>query len=113
MVWNYTISTLCLAALLTATTAAAQDSRAAELAAQQADKSKKLAPNTASKAEKALEWFEGHITDPNTFYLTFGGLYPSGGFAPGLAARRAIGHARLNVRGGGSLRGEKTGQGAL
>src|SRR5688572_18620030 len=110
MVWNYTISTVCLAALLTATPAAAQDSRAAELAAQQADKSKRLAPNTASKAERALEWFEGHITDPNTFYLTFGGLYPSGGFAPGLAARRAIGHARLNAGGAYSVRGYKLAQ---
>ncbi len=113
MFWNYTISTVCLAVVLTASAAAAQDSRAAELAAQQADKSKKLAPNTASKAEKALEWFEGHITDPNTFYLTFGGLYPSGGFAPGLAARRAIGHARLNVGGAYSVRAYKLAQASL
>ena len=107
MVAHYTTTVLFLAALLTAVPAAAQDSRAAELAAQQAEKSTRLRPNTPTATEKALEWFEGHINDPNTLYLTFGGLYPSGGFAPGLAYRRAVGHARLNFGGAYSVRGYK------
>src|SRR5687768_7398990 len=107
MISHRTISAVFVAATLLAIPAAGQDSRAAELAAQQADKATKLRPNTESGAEKALEWFEGHINDPNTFYLTFGGLYPSAGLAPGLAYRRAAGHARLNVGGAYSVRGYK------
>ena len=107
------VSTVVFAVLLTASPTAAQDSRAAELAAQQADKSRQLAPNSATGAEKALEWLEGHINDPNTVYLTFGGLHPSGGFAPGVAVRRAFGQARLNVGGAYSLRGYKLAQTSL
>jgi len=113
MVSKYTIPTMCLAAMLTATPASAQDSRAAELAAQQAQKNTQLAPNIESGAERALEWLEGHITDPNTFYLTFGGIYPSAGFAPGLAYRSAFGPARLNVGGAYSTRAYKLAQATL
>ena len=102
-----------LAAIMTATPAAAQDSRAAEIAAQQAEKSKQLRPNSEKRAEKVLKWFEGHATDPSTVYLTFGGLYPSGGFAPGLAVRRAFGHARVNAGGAYSLRGYKLAHASL
>ena len=86
---------------------AAQDSRAAEVAAQQADKATKLRPNAASGTEKALEWFEGHVTDPSTLYVRFGGLYPSAGFASGLGYRHAVGHARFNLSGAYSARGYK------
>lgn len=113
MTTTSTISTVLLIAMLASIPAAAQDSRAAEIAAQQAEKSKQLTPNSVSRAEKVLEWFEGHITDPNTVYLTFGGTYPSGGFAPGLAVRRSIGHARLNVGGAYSVRGYKLAQASL
>ena len=99
--------------MLMAIPVSAQDSRAAEIAAQQAEKSKQLTPNSTTAAEKALEWFEHHFTDPNTFYLTFGGLYPSGGFGPGVAARRAIGHARLNAGVAYSVRGYKLAQTSL
>lgn len=113
MTSTFTIATLSLAGWLMAIPAAAQSTRAAEIAAQQADKSKRLTPNSASGAEKALDWFEGHFNDPNTIYLTFGGVYPSGGFAPGLAARRAFGHARLNVGAAYSVRGYKAAQASL
>jgi hypothetical protein len=101
------ICTFALAASLAASTASAQDSRADEIARQQAEKAKKLAPNLATGTEKALDWLEDHFTDPNTVYLTFGGLYPSGGFAPGLAVRRAFGHARLDFGGAYSVRNYK------
>lgn len=99
--------TLIAALSLLAAPAAAQDSRAAEVARQQADKSQRLTPNTPSGTERFLDWLQGHSTDPNTVYVTFGGLYPSGGFAPGLALRHAFGHARFNVGGAYSLRSYK------
>jgi hypothetical protein len=113
MVSHQTISTFFVAIMLIATPAAAQDSRAAEIAARQADKATKLTPNTESRAEKALEWFEGHVTDPSTFYLRFGGIYPSAGFAGGLGYRHAAGHARLNVSGAYSERAYKGAEASL
>jgi len=59
-----------LALTLTASPALAQDSRAADLAAQQAEKSKQLTPNATSGAEKALDWFEDHFTDPHRVALS-------------------------------------------
>src|SRR5688572_10947750 len=87
------LSSLLLAALLglVAVPAFGQQSRTEEIAQKQAEKSKSLAPNRATFAERALDWFEDHFTDPNTAYLTFGGIYPTGGFAPGVAVRRAFG----------------------
>ena len=93
--------------------ASGQQSRAAEVGQQQAEKSKRLAPNTPTRAERALEWFEDHFTDPNTAYLTFGSIYPTGGFAPGVAVRRAFGHARLNFGGAYSVRNYKLAHAAL
>src|SRR5688572_2573817 len=98
---------------LLATPVVAQQSRADEIAQQQAEKSKQLRPNTASGMERALDWFEDHFTDPNTAYLTFGGIYPSGGFAPGVAVRRAFGHARLNFGGAFSVRSYKLAHASL
>jgi hypothetical protein len=107
------ISFIVLAALVAAAPAAAQESRADEIARMQAEKSKQLKPNTASGMEKTLDWLEGYFTDPNTVYLTFGGLYPSGGFAPGVAVRRAFGHARLNFGGAYSMRNYKLAHASL
>lgn len=89
------------------TPALAQDTRAEEIAQIQAKKSTQLRPNTASAAEKTLDWLEGYFTDPNTVYLTFGGVYPSAGLAPGIALRRAFGHARFDVGAAYSLRAYK------
>jgi hypothetical protein len=98
---------------LVAPPASGQQSRDDEIARQQAEKSKNLAPNTASFGERALDWFEDHFTDPNTAYLTFGGIYPTGGFAPGVAVRRAIGHARINFGGAFSVRSYKLAHASL
>ena len=75
----------------------AQDTRAEEIARLQAEKARHLQPNLPTATEKTLAWLEAHFTDPDTVYLTFGGLYPSGGFAPGIAVRRAFGQARFNA----------------
>jgi hypothetical protein len=112
------VQTRVIALLLTgvgfvATPASGQQSRADEIAQQQAQKSTQLRPNTASGTERALTWFENHFTDPNTAYLTFGGIYPSGGFAPGIAVRRAFGHARINVGGAFSVRSYKLAHASL
>ena len=89
------------------TPALAQDSRAGEIAARQEEKSKQLRPNETGTTEKALAWFEEHFTDPNTLYLTWGGLYPSAGLAPGIAWRQAMGHARFNIGGKWSFKNYK------
>jgi len=107
MTLRKSIPTVILAIILAAPQASAQESRADEIAQKQAEKSQNLVPNTETAAERTLEWLEGHFTDPDTLYLTFGGLYPSAGFAPGLALRRAFGHARLNVGGAYSVRSYK------
>lgn len=101
------LSITLLVLALTPAPAFGQTTRAEEIARLQAEKATRLAPNEATATERTLEWLEGHFTDPNTVYLTFGGLYPSGGFAPGLAVRRAVGHARFNAGGAYSLRGYK------
>lgn len=98
---------------LTSPSAFAQQSRAEETARKQAEKSKQLAPNTPSGTERALDWFEDHFTDPNTAYLTFGSVYPTSGFAPGVAVRRAMGHARLNIGGAYSFRNYKLAHASL
>ncbi len=91
----------------------AQDSRAEAIAAQQAEKSTRLSPNEPGRAERVLEWFEHHFTDPNTVYVTFGGIYPSAGLAPGIAWRRAAGHARINIGGAWSLKNYKLAHSSL
>ena len=91
----------------------AQSSRADEIAQQQAAKSTQLRPNTPTATERTLDWLEDYFTDPNTVYLTFGGVYPSAGFAPGIAVRRALGHARLNVGGAFSTRAYKAAHASL
>jgi Omp85 superfamily domain len=84
--------------------ALAQQSRSEEIAQQQAEKSKRLTPSSTGLAERIVAWAEDHFTDPDTVYLTFGGVYPSAGLAPGIAYRDAIGLARLDVGGAYSTR---------
>lgn len=93
-----------LTVLLAVTPVFGQETRTEEITRQQAEKAQRLQPNLPTRTEQFLHWIEGHITDPNTVYLTFGGLYPSAGLAPGVAVRRAFGHARLNAGVGYSLR---------
>ncbi|MDQ3149321.1 MAG: hypothetical protein M3Q38_05290 [Chloroflexota bacterium] len=100
------LTTVALTIALAASTALAQDTRAEEIVRAQAEKAGRLTPNVATGTEKTLAWLEGHFTDPTTVYLTFGGLYPSAGFAPGIAFRHAVGHARFNA--GASTRSRST-----
>jgi hypothetical protein len=111
-----TFKSLCVIFLVftfAAASVSAQDSRADEIAREQAEKSKQLRPNVPSGAERTLDWVEGYLTDPNTVYLTFGGIYPSAGFAPGVAVRRAMGYSRLNVGGAYSFRNYKLAHASL
>jgi outer membrane protein assembly factor BamA len=85
----------------------AQDTRAAEIAAQQAEKSKQLTPNVASRAEQVVDWFEDYFLSPNVVYATFSSVYPTGGITPGIAWRRSVGHARFNLGGAWSVRNYK------
>lgn len=98
---------------LLAAPAFSQQSRADEIAQQQAEKDARLTPNTSTTAERALDWFEDHFADPTTLYLTFGEVYSSSGFAPGVAHRAALGRARLNVGGAYSLQGYKLAHASL
>jgi hypothetical protein len=107
------ITTTALTIALTATSAFSQDTRTEELARAQAEKAGRLTPNVATGTEKTLAWLEGHFTDPSTVYLTFGGLYPSAGFAPGAALRYAFGQARLNAGGAYSFRAYKSAYASL
>lgn len=103
-------TSICIAALtiaLTSTRLHAQETRAGETERLQAEKAQRLKPILPSRTEKILEWIEGHYTDPNTVYLTFGGVYPSSGFAPGIALRRAQGPARFDAGAAWSFRDYK------
>ena len=107
------VTTTALTIALTASSASAQGTRADEIARLQAEKAGRLQPNLPTGTEKALGWAEAHFTDPNTVYLTFGGLYPSAGFAPGLAVRRAFGHARFTAGAAYSIRAYKLAHASL
>lgn len=102
-----------LAVVLASSPVFGQDTRSEEITQAQADKARRLEPNVPTATEKTLAWLEGHFTDPDTIYLTFGGLYPSGGFAPGVAVRRAIGAARFNAGVAYSVRSYKLAQVSL
>jgi hypothetical protein len=97
----------CVYCFVMASAAQAQQSRAEEIAAKQAAKSTALTPNTPGTGERVLDWFEDHFTDPNTVYATFGGVYPSGGLAPGIGLRHAFGPARFDAGGAWSVRSYK------
>ena len=98
---------------LLAAPAFGQQSRADEIAQQQAEKDARLRPNTTTTVERAIDWFEDHFTDPTTLYLTFGDVYPTSGLAPGVAVRAALGRARLTVGGAHSLRSYKLAHASL
>ncbi len=106
-------ATLLIACTATAAPAWAQQTRAEELAQQQAAKSKQLRPNTPNKGERFFEWLEDYTTSPNQLYVTFGGVYRTGGFAPGVGWRHAFGRARFNMGGAWSMRNYKMAQTTL
>ena len=72
--------------------ATTENSRAAGIAAEQAEKAKHLAPRVASKAERILlEVQDALIGTPNGFYPYFGSVYSGGGFTLGAGYRRFYG----------------------
>ena len=79
--------------------AAAQDSRAATIAAQQAEKAKAVAPYVPNKAERLLQMVERELLqNPSGLYPLFGSVYSGGGFTLGAGYRQFYGdrtHADL------------------
>jgi hypothetical protein len=69
--------------------AEAQDTRTAEITAKQKEKAAKSAPYQPSGFEKfMIRLEENFASPPNGFYPEFGGVYPGGGFTPGVGYRR-------------------------
>lgn len=70
----------------------AEESRAGTLAAQQAEKSKKLHPPQPDKAEAIIRRFEGiFLEDPSGFFPFFGSVYHGGGVSLGAGYRKFYG----------------------
>jgi hypothetical protein len=92
-----------------ATPAFAQDSRAAAIAAEQAEKAKRLRPYEQSRAERLITRAVESFSEPPTgFYPTFGSVYSGGGFALGPAYRRFYGdRSTVDARGLISIRNYK------
>lgn len=84
--WQYAMAVFALlAVLLTSLPATAQQTRAEELAAKQAEKARTLHPYEPNKAEKLLLKFEqkGLLGQPEGFFPALGSAYRTGGFAAG------------------------------
>jgi hypothetical protein len=72
--------------------AASQDSREGDLAAQQAEKSKRLRPPVPDRAEAFVSKLEGIFLDnPSGFYPYFGSVYHGGGLTLGAGYRKFYG----------------------
>jgi hypothetical protein len=70
----------------------AADSRAAIIAAQQAEKARSLQPRVPHRAERIVKWVQDEFIDePSGFYPVFGSVYSGGGFALGAGYRRYYG----------------------
>jgi hypothetical protein len=87
----------------------AQETREAQIAAEQAEKAKQLHPYVPSKAEQMfIRLTRGFIETPSGFYPSFGSVYGGGGFTLGAGYRRFYGDRALwNVRGLYSIRSYK------
>jgi Omp85 superfamily domain len=81
---------LCLTAALRP--ALAQETRAAQIAAEQAEKATRLHPYVPSRAERILVRVDTALTGtPNGLYPNFGSVYTGGGLALGAGYRRFYG----------------------
>jgi hypothetical protein len=92
----------CLAALLALPVSAnAQESRAAIIAEQQADKAKRLTPYVPSAAERLIIRLErGLVTSQGGVYPYLDSVYSGGGFTLGAGYRSFYGdRSQLNLRG--------------
>ena len=95
--------------LLLPTMAAAQDSRAEEIAAKQREKAAKAHPYQPTRFEKVMGRLEESFTSPpNGWYPAFGNVYSGGGFAVGPGFRQFYGRdAIFDLHGLYSIRGYK------
>jgi hypothetical protein len=86
-----------------------QQTREAQIAAEQAEKAKNLRPYQQSKAEQMfVRLTRGFIETPSGFYPSFGSVYGGGGFTLGAGYRRFYGDRALwNARGLYSVRSYK------
>src|SRR5689334_12647631 len=83
---------LALACLGLTMPASAQETRAAVIADEQADKAKELRPYEPSRAERLItRAVRGFAAPPTGFYPAFGSVYSGGGFALGPGYRRYYG----------------------
>lgn len=87
--YKRTLCALALAAaLFVPAAAAAQETRAEEIAAKQKEKAADLEPYKPTGAERFLTRLEENFASPpNGFYPTFGSVYPGGGFSLGVGYR--------------------------
>lgn len=104
-----TTACLVLAGCLLPAAAAAQDSRAEEIAARQKAKAATLAPYEPTTFEKVMGRLEeSFASPPNGFYPEFGSVYPGGSFSLGAGWRRFYGRdAVFDIRGLYSIRNYK------
>lgn len=95
MRYRLTLSRVCFtvfALIVVPQLASAQDSRAAEIAAEQARKAAELKPYQPSGAEKwAVKLRREFIDLPSGFYPYFGSVYSGGGFTLGAGFREYYG----------------------
>lgn len=84
----------------------AQDTRAGEIAQQQADKAAALRPYTPSRFEKIMNGLEqGFASPPDGFFPALGSVYPGGGLTLGAGYRNFYGRQAVwDVRGLYSIR---------
>jgi hypothetical protein len=72
--------------------ATAQNSRAANIAAEQAEKAKTVQPYTPNAVERRLVWLKREfLEEPSGVYPYFGSVYPGGGFTLGAGYRQFYG----------------------
>lgn len=105
-----TESGICLCVfLLLASSAAAQDSRAAEIAAEQERKATELKPHEPSTAERwAVALRREFLAEPSGPYPYFASVYSGGGFTLGAGYRQFVGdRTHMDVKGLYSVKGYK------
>jgi hypothetical protein len=101
---------VCLGVLLLLTSSAdAQETRAAEIAAEQAKKSTETRPYEPSAAERwAVALRREFMTDPSGFYPYFDSVYSGGGFTLGAGFRQYLGdRTHADIKGLYSLKNYK------
>ena len=101
-------ASLLLVPVLAATTALAQETRAAAIAEAQAAKAAQIEPYTPGTAERIAARVKERFLRPNRFYLLFDSVYSGGGLTAGGGYRRFYGDQTFwNARGLLSIKGYK------